>query len=94
MALDHVALLGVLDTVKAGDAGERIRVAAATVYQALVDTELTAAIGAQPWGRSETRTNQRNGSRPRTLSTNAGDLALPNLDRLGPGRDHQELSIS
>ena len=76
MALDHAALLEVLDTLKAGDAGERVRVAAQTMYQALIDTELTATIGAQPWERSESRTAQRNGSRPRTLSTNAGDLQL------------------
>jgi hypothetical protein len=48
MALDHAALLEVLDTLKAGDAGERIRVAAGTMYQALIETELTATIGAQP----------------------------------------------
>jgi putative transposase len=63
MALDHAALLDLLDTLKAGDAGERIRVAAETMYQALIDTELTATIGAQPWERTETRTAQRNGSR-------------------------------
>src|SRR3954451_6728712 len=76
MALDHAALLEVLEALKAGEAGERIRVAAETMYQALIDTELSATIGAQPWERTETRSNQRNGSRPRTLSTNAGDLQL------------------
>jgi putative transposase len=76
MALDHAALLDVLEALKAGEAGERIRVAAETMYQALIDTELSATIGAQPWERTETRSNQRNGSRPRTLSTNAGDLQL------------------
>jgi putative transposase len=76
MALDHAALLEVLDTLKAGDAGERVRVAAETMYQALIEAEATGVIGAQPWERSETRTNQRNGSRPRTVSTPAGDLAL------------------
>jgi putative transposase len=76
MALDHAALLEVLDALKAGDAGERVRVAAETMYQALIDAEATAVIGAQPWERSETRTAQRNGSRPRTFSTGAGDLAL------------------
>jgi transposase-like protein len=76
MALDHAALLEVLDALKAGDGGERIRVAAEKMYQALIETEVTAAIGAQPWERSEARTNQRNGARPRTLSTPAGDLAL------------------
>src|ERR671938_1500907 len=76
MALDHAALLEVLDTLKAGDAGERVRVAAETMYQALIETERTAAIGAGPWERTEARTAQRNGSRPRTLSTPAGDLGL------------------
>ena len=76
MALDHAALLEVLDVLKAGEAGERVRVAAETMYQALIETELTATIGAQPWERSRARTNQRNGSQPRTLSTTAGDLQL------------------
>ncbi|MDT7552618.1 MAG: putative transposase [Pseudonocardiales bacterium] len=76
MALDHAALLEVLDALKAGDADERVRVAAETMYQALIETELSAAIGAQPWEHTPARTNQRNGSRPRTLSTTAGDLRL------------------
>jgi transposase-like protein len=76
MALDHAALLQVLEALQAGDAGERVRVAAETMYQALIETEAAAVIGAQPWERTETRTNQRNGSRPRTVSTPAGDLAL------------------
>jgi putative transposase len=76
MALDHAALLEVLDTLKAGDAGERVRVAAETMYQALIETELTATIGAGPWEHTPSRTNQRNGSRARTLSTTAGDLRL------------------
>ncbi|MCA2297015.1 transposase, partial [Mycobacterium avium] len=50
--------------------------AAETIYQALIDAELTAFIGASPHERTETRSNQRNGSRPRTLSTVAGDLEL------------------
>ena len=76
MALDHAGLLEVLDALKAGDAGERVRVAAETMYQALIDAELTATIGAEPWERTESRTNQRNGSRPRTFSTRTGDLQL------------------
>src|SRR3954470_1991650 len=76
MALDHAALLEVLDTLKAGAPGERTRVAPETMYQALIDTELTTTIGAQPWERSETRTAQRNGSRPRTLSTRMDGLQL------------------
>jgi transposase-like protein len=76
MALDHAALLDVLEALKAGDAGERVRGAAETMYQALIETELAATIGADRWERVETRTNQRNGSRPRTFSTQAGDLQL------------------
>ncbi len=35
----------------------------------MIDAELTEAIGAEPHERTETRTNQRNGSRARVLST-------------------------
>jgi len=51
-------------------------VAAETMYQALIETELSATIGAGPWEHTASRTNQRNGSRPRILSTTAGDLRL------------------
>ena len=53
------------------------------VLQALIEAEATAVIGAEPHERTETRTNQRNGHRPRLLSTKAGDveLAIPKLRR-------------
>jgi putative transposase len=76
MALDHAALLEVLDAMKSAGVDDRIRVAAETIYQALIDAERTAVIGAGPWERSEARTAHRNGSRPRLLSTPAGDLEL------------------
>ncbi len=76
MALDQSALLEVLDALRNADAADRIKQAAETIYQALIDAELTAVIGAGPHERSASRTNQRNGSRPRTLSTIAGDLEL------------------
>lgn len=44
--------------------------------QELVDAELSEAIGAEPYERTESRTNHRNGGRPRTLSTPAGDVEL------------------
>lgn len=71
--LDKAALLEVLETVRAGGSEERVRTAAQTTYQALIDAELTSVIGAGPWERSADRTAQRNGSRPRTLTTTAGD---------------------
>jgi putative transposase len=76
MALDQSALLEVLDALKAADVGDRVRQAAETVYQALIEAELTETIGAALHERSDTRTALRNGHRTRTLSTTAGDLEL------------------
>jgi putative transposase len=76
MALDQSALLEVLEALKAADVDDRIRAATETLYQALIEAELTAVIGAGPHERTESRTAQRNGSRPRTLTTTAGDLEL------------------
>ena len=76
MALDNAALLEVLEAMQAAGVEDRVRTAAQTIYQALIDAELTSVIGAGPWERSEERTAQRNGSRPRLLSTAAGDIEL------------------
>jgi putative transposase len=76
MALDQSALLEVLDALKVADVGDRVRQAAETIYQALIEAELTEAIGAAPHERSGERVNQRNGYRARTLTTTAGDLEL------------------
>ena len=76
MALDQSALLEVLEALQAADVEDRIRQAARTIYQALIEAELTAVIGASPHERTDTRLAQRNGHRPRTLSTTAGDLEL------------------
>jgi transposase-like protein len=76
MALDQSALLEVLESLKAAEVDDRIRSAAATIYQALIEAELSAVIGAEPHQRTEARLAQRNGHRPRVLSTTAGDLEL------------------
>ncbi|MDZ7673752.1 MAG: transposase [Acidimicrobiales bacterium] len=44
--------------------------------QELVEAELTARIGAEHGERTESRTNQRNGHRPKLVSTPAGDLEV------------------
>jgi Transposase, Mutator family len=62
MALDQSALLEVLEVLKAAEVDDRIPQAAETIYQALIEAELTSVIGA--WHqRTETRTAQRNGHR-------------------------------
>lgn len=76
MALDQSALLEVLSVLKNSEASERVRHAAQTIYQALIEAELTAVIGAAPDERTPGRLAQRNGHRPRRLTTTAGDLGL------------------
>jgi putative transposase len=76
MALDQSALLEVLEALKGGDVEERIRQAATTIYQALIEAELSAVIGAAPHERTSERLALRNGHRPKTLTTTAGDLEL------------------
>lgn len=76
MTLDQSALLEVLDALKGAEVGDRVRQAAETIYQALIEAELTSVIGAGPHQRTEARLTQRNGHRPRVLSTTAGDLEL------------------
>jgi putative transposase len=84
MALDQSALLEVLEALKAAEVDDRIRQAAETIYQALIEAELTAVIGAQPHQRTESRTGLRDGYRARTISTTAGDLELK-IPRLRAG---------
>ena len=76
MALDQSALLEVLDALTVAEVDDRIRQAAQTIYQALIEAELTAVIGAAPNQRTPGRLAQRNGHRPRVLATTAGDLEL------------------
>ena len=81
MALDHAALLEVLEAMKSAGVNERVKTAAQTMYQALIEAEATAVIGAGRWEHSPDRTAHRNGYRPRVFSTAAGDLelAIPKL---------------
>jgi putative transposase len=46
------------------------------VIQEILETEMTAHLGAEPYERTESRTGQRNGSRPRQLQTRVGTLTL------------------
>ncbi|WP_372443477.1 IS256 family transposase [Rhabdothermincola sediminis] len=61
---------------KAGEVTGTIRASLEWILQQLIEVEATAFIGAAPFERTETRTAQRNGRRPRLLSTPAGDVEL------------------
>lgn len=76
MAIDQSALLELLDALKGAGVDDRVRIAAQSMYQTLIDAEVEGVIGAGFWERTEGRTAIRNGSRRRRLSTTAGDLEL------------------
>lgn len=76
MALDHSALLSLLDALRSSENSDLVRQLAERLLQELIEAEATAHIGAGPHERTETRTAQRNGHRPKTLTTAAGDLDL------------------
>jgi transposase-like protein len=66
----------VLEVMKSAGVSDRVKVAAQTMYQALIGAELTAVIGAGLWEHSAERTGLRNGYRPKVFSTQAGNLEL------------------
>jgi putative transposase len=76
MALDESALPELLDALRAGDGVNLIRDAVRLVMQELIELEATDHIGAARYERTETRNNERNGHRSRTLATQAGDIEL------------------
>ncbi len=76
MAFTDSDLSELLEAVKAGEMTEKIRTSLAWVLQQLIEAELTATIGAGPHERTETRTTQRNGHRPKLITTAAGDIEL------------------
>jgi putative transposase len=76
MALDQSAIADLLDALRAGGDLDVIREGLALVSQALIDAEATEVIGADRYQRTQTRPAHRNGSRPRLLSTKAGDVQL------------------
>ena len=76
MALNQSALDEIAAMLKNGDSFDLIRYGAELLLQALIEAEATAKIGAGRYERSETRSNERNGYRERTLTTKAGDLNL------------------
>ena len=83
MALEESAVSDLLDALRVGEGTDLVRELAEWALQQLIDAEATAKIGADPWERSPDRTTHRNGTRPKVLSTKAGDLQLgiPKLRR-------------
>ena len=76
MPTTHVAAAELASLLDGSSAGELIPELARYGLQQLIELEASAAVGADRHERSEERTNYRNGYRPRTLTTQVGDLAL------------------
>jgi len=76
MTLNQSALLELTEVLRTSDGGQMIRQMLGFMLQALVEAEATSVIGAAPHERNETRTTQRNGTRPKTVSTISGDLTV------------------
>jgi putative transposase len=76
VALTDHDLSELLAALKAGEMTDTIRTSLEWILQELIEAEATAVIGAGRHERTESRTNLRNGHRPRLLSTAAGDVEL------------------
>jgi transposase-like protein len=66
----------VLGALQSDESGDLVRQMVSFLYQALIDAEATEVVQAERHERSLARTTQRNGSRPRLVSTKAGDVEL------------------
>ena len=76
MALTQSDLSELLDAFRAGEGVDLVRDAVRLVMQELIETEATEQIGAARYERVDTRITERNGSRPRLVATQAGDIEL------------------
>ncbi|MBA9081751.1 putative transposase [Micrococcus aloeverae] len=81
MTLPQSAVSDLLDALRAGDGVDLVRESVRMVLQELIETEAAQAIGAGRYERTDTRATERNGSRPKLLTTKGGDVtvAIPKL---------------
>ncbi len=75
MALSQSALSELL-AFRAGDGVDLIRESVRMVMQELIEAEAAERIGAGRYERTEERVTDRNGTRPRLVTTQAGDIGL------------------
>src|SRR6476661_3170462 len=76
MTVSQSALSELLEAFRAGDGADLVRDSVRVVLQELIELEASERIGAGKYERTEGRTTERNGARPRLLSTRAGDVQL------------------
>ncbi len=76
MTQDHSALLAQLDALTSADSASVFAELIRAGLQALIEAEATEKIGAGRYQRAEGRSTQRNGHRPKTVSTTSGDVEV------------------
>jgi len=76
MALSQSALSELLEAFRAGDGVDLVRESVRMVMQELIEAEAAERVGAGRYERTEDRVTGRNGSRPRLVTTQAGDVGL------------------
>jgi hypothetical protein len=76
MALSESAVSDLLEVLRTGDDVDLIGVSVRMVLQELIETEARDVIGTARYECTDSPVNKRNGSRPRILATQAGDIDL------------------
>ena len=76
MALNQSALSELLEVFRAGEGADLISNAVRIALQEMIDLEAAAVVGADRYERTTTRSNERNGTRPKVFTTAAGDVSL------------------
>lgn len=76
MTHDHSALITQLDALKGADPASVFAELIRAGLQALIDAEATEVLGAGRYERTAERTNYRNGTRSKTVSTTSGDVEI------------------
>ena len=76
MALSQSALSELLEAFRTGEGVNLIQDAVKLALQELIEAEASSVIGAGRYERTQDRRTERNGTRPRVLTTTAGDVQL------------------
>ena len=76
MTHDQSALSDLLEVLRGTDGAQLMNRLLAGALQALIECEASEVIGARPHERTSERTAQRNGHRPKTVTTAAGDVTV------------------
>ena len=65
-----------LEAFRVGKGGDLIRESVRLVMQDLIEVDAAESVGTGRYERAESRTTERNGTRPRRVSSQAGDIEL------------------